>query len=258
MNVLIGDKISALPAAEVAELAKTHESTVVRLAQKLGYRGYPELRIDLRKDESENDANTGVMRAESGYDLSAFIADEIRAMKRLPHFVPQEELDAAASTLQASSTVYLFSRNDDKPTLDLLARRMRRLGLKTVMLGTAPKDIAERYVSFDKSSVLIALALREASPELEVLVSEAARLGGKSILISDVPGYRFRPNPDHLITALRGDDSEYRTQIIPSALAYALQLAVFHRDPTRFQTVRENVDVLTRLLGGANEIPLRS
>ncbi|MGF9648209.1 hypothetical protein AAIH32_09565 [Pseudarthrobacter oxydans] len=259
MNVLLGDDMSGIPAAEVAERASTHESTVVRLAKKLGYRGYPDLRNDLRTDESTSeDHPVKIMRTESGYDLSAFVADEIRALKRLPHFVSQEDLDAAARTLHESRTVYLFSRDDEKPTRDLLARRLRRLGLTTVTLGTTPKDLAERFISFDDNSTLIALALREAPGQLPTLVSEAARRGGKSILISDVPGYRFRPSPDHLITARRGDDTEYRTQVIPVVLAYALQLAIFHLDPARYKAARDGVDDLTRLLGGADEIPLRA
>ncbi|MFF1252586.1 MurR/RpiR family transcriptional regulator [Pseudarthrobacter sp. NPDC058329] len=259
MNVLMGDDMSGIPAAEVAERANTHESTVVRLAKKLGYRGYPDLRNDLRTDESKaEDQQVNIMRAESGYDLSAFVADEIRALKRLPHFVSQEDLDAAARTLHQSRTVYLFSRDDEKPTRDLLARRLRRLGLTIVTLGTTPKDLAERFISFDETSTLIALALREAPGQLPTLVSEAARRGGKSILISDVPGYRFRPSPDHLITARRGDDTEYRTQVIPVVLAYALQLAIFHLDPARYKAARDGIDDLTRLLGGADEIPLRA
>lgn len=259
MNVLMGGEMSGIPAAEVAERAKTHESTVVRLAKKLGYRGYPDLRGDLRKDEFQiQEDHEGIMRGESGYDLSAFVADEIVALKRLPHFVPQEDIDAAARTLHGSRTVYLFSRDDEKPARDLLGRRLRRLGLTTVTLGTTPKDMAERFVSFDENSTLIGLALREAPSQLAALVTEAARRGGKTILISDVPGYRFRPSPDHLITARRGDDGEYRTLLIPVLLAYALQLAVFHLDPVRYKAARDGIDDLTRLLGGADEIPLRA
>ncbi|MDF2050375.1 hypothetical protein [Arthrobacter sp. Cr_A7] len=257
MNVLMSGDMAGIPAAEVAERAKTHESTVVRLAKKLGYRGYPELRADLRRDEEESAPSATVMRGESGHDLSAFIADEIRALKRLPHFVPQEDLDAAAKTLHVSSAVYLYSKNDERPTLELLARRLRRLGLTTVVLGSTPKDLAEGFVSFDANSALIALALREAPLHLPTLVQEAARKGGRSIVLSDVPGYRFRPSPDHLIAARRGDDTEYRTQLVPMALAYALQLAIFHLDPDKYQAVRDNIDDLTRLLGGADEIPLR-
>ena len=47
-------------------------------------------------------------------------------------------------------------------------------------------------------------------------------------------------------------------QVIPVVLAYALQLAIFHLDPARYKAARDGVDDLTRLLGGADEIPLRA
>jgi hypothetical protein len=40
-------------------------------------------------------------------------------------------------------------------------------------------------------------------------------------------------------------------------LCYALQLAIFHLDPDRYQAIRDSIDDLTRLLGGTDEIPLR-
>ncbi|WP_314325146.1 hypothetical protein [Paenarthrobacter ilicis] len=232
---------------------------MVRLAKKLSYRGFPDLRSDLRKDETEiNEHHGGIKRGDSGYDLSAFVADEILALKRVPHFVPQEVLDAAARTLHETDVIYLFSREDDQPTRDLRARRLRRLGPITVSLGTTPKDMAERFYSFDENSTLIGLALREAPTQLAALVSEAARRGGKAILLSDVLGYRFCPSPDHLITARRGDDGEYRTQLVLIMLAYSLQIAIFHLDPARYRAARDAIEDLTRLLGGADEIPLRA
>ena len=139
-----------------------------------------------------------------------------------------------------------------------MARRLRRLGLTTVTLGTAPKDLAERFVSFDENSTLIGFALREAPSSLRRWCPRPPGGAARAILISDVPGYHFRPSPDHLITARRGDDGEYRTQLIPVLLAYALQLAVFHLDPARYRAARDGIEDLTRLLGGADEIPLRA
>lgn len=246
MNVLLGDDMSG---ATVAEAARTREPTVVRLAQKIGYRGYP----DLRRDEDPDGRRVSVMRTASGHELEPFVAGEIQALGRLSHFVRQEDLEAAARALHTSGTAYLFSNNDERPTLDLLTRRLRRLGMTP---GRTPKVLAERFVSFSDISTLIALALREAPRQLATLVAEASRRGGKSILISDVPGYHFRPSPDHLIAARRGDDSEFRTQLVPIVLAYALQLAIFYLDPGRYQNARDSIDAPTRLLGGTDEIPL--
>ncbi|CAN5438830.1 MurR/RpiR family transcriptional regulator [soil metagenome] len=258
MNVLLGADMSHAPAAEVAEKARTHESTVIRLAKKLGYRGYPELRNDLRRDENRTDAaGSSPMRSDTGFHLDALVRDEVSAFESLSRFVSQEDIDAAARTLNSTQTVYLLSSPDERPTLELLARRLRRLGMTVVSLQPMPKDLAERFVSFDHNSTLIGFALREAPRQLSTLVAEAARRGGRTILISDVPGYKFRPSPDHLLAARRGDDSEYRTQLIPIALCYALQLAVFHLDSERYQATRDSIDDLTRLLGGTDEIPLR-
>ncbi len=140
--------MSQATAAEVAETAQTHESTVVRLAQKLGYRDYPELRNDLRIDEGSSINAAALMRSQTGYHLDEFIRDEVAASNALSRFVSQEDLDAAARTLHTTQTVYLISSNDERPTLELLARRLRRLGLTVVSMRPSPRDLVERFVSF--------------------------------------------------------------------------------------------------------------
>jgi len=258
LTVLLGEaNVSAFTATEVAQLAQTHESTAIRLAQKLGYRGYAELRADLRKDEAGPTTSRTTMRSHSGWDLAALSGDESRALARLAEFIPQETIDSAAATLHRSSSVYLFSHNDDLSIRELLARRLRRLGKMVVTLGSTRKDVAERFATFDADSTLVVFALRESSQRVPILIAEAARRGGTSILISDVPGYQFRPSPDHLLAAPRGGDEEYNTLLVPMTICNALQLAVFHSDPTGYQGVRDGIDDVTRLLGGTGEIPLR-
>lgn len=257
VSVLLGVGTSTLTAAEIAAKAATHESTVVRLAKKLGYRGFGELRADLRRDETDAPTGRPLMRAASGYDLETFLADESSALRHARDYIRQSDIDDAARAIAASRVAYILSNEAERASLVLLAGRLRRLGLPVIELRPSPKDLAERIVSFDEDSVLIGIALREAPIALAPLVSEARRRGGKSILIADVPGYSFRPAPDHLIAAPRGADDEYRTQIVPVAIAYALQLAVFHLDEQRFGAVRDAIDDLSRAFGGTNEIPMR-
>lgn len=258
MTVLLSAATSDTTAADVALQAGTHESTVVRLAKKLGYRGYPDLRRDLRADESGDYRAGAPMRAESGADLAAFVSDERAALARLSEFVHQDELDAAARSISEARTIYIFANGDSRALQELLARRFRRLGMVVVNLSPQAKDLAERFVAFDSSSMLVGFALRETPRMLPALVGEARRRGGRSLLITDVPGAHFRPAPDQAIAAIRSADSEYRTLFVPMALCYALQLAVYHLDAERYRRVREDVDGLTRMLGGTDEIPLRS
>ena len=102
--------------------------------------------------------------------------------------------------------------------------------------------------------MLLCFALRQTPAYLSRLVTDAQRRGGAAVLVTDVPGLTFRPQPDHLLAAPRGGDPEYHTLLMPMILSYALQLAVFHRDPARFQRVRDEIDDLTRLAEGPDEI----
>lgn len=257
VTVLLSGATSGSTAADVAARAGTHESTVVRLAKKLGYRGYPDLRRDLRADESDQ-VRGAPMRAETGADLASFVADERAGLARLSEFVSQAELDAAALTVMQANVVYLFANGDSRALQELLARRLRRVGIVVVSLSPQAKDLAERFVPFDSSSVLIGFALRETPRMLPALVGEVKRRGGRSLIITDVPGAQIRPTPDHLIAALRSADSEYRTLFVPMAICYALQLSIYHLDAPRHHAIREDIDGLARMLGGTDEIPLRS
>lgn len=256
VTILLSGATSEFTAAEVAGRAGTHESTVVRLAKKLGYRGYPDLRRDLRVDEDDHQGTP--MRAETGADLASFLADERAGLARLPEFVSQSELEDAARTLTQATVVYIFANGDARALQELLARRLRRVGIVVVSLTPQAKDLAERFVPFDSSSVLIGFALRETPRMLPALIGEVGRRGGRSIIVTDVPGAQIRPAPDQLIAGVRSADSEYRTLFVPMAICYALQLAIYHLDVGRYRAIRDDIDGLARMLGGTDEIPIRA
>jgi len=259
VEVLLGnDNGTTETALAVGAKARTHESTVIRLARKLGYRGYPELREDILRDANGGTSTATVMRAERGWSLAALTQDEATTLTRLPNFISQDQLDAAASALQRANRVYLFANNDALPVLQVMDRRLRRLGITVIPMTRGTKDLAEHFVSFDNESLLLGFALLQSPPHLSKLVTEAQRRGGSTILITDVPGLTFRPQPTHLLAAPRSEDPQYNTLLVPMILSYALQLAVFHRDPARFQQVRDEIDDLTRMTGGPDEIPLRT
>ncbi|MFC7491182.1 MULTISPECIES: MurR/RpiR family transcriptional regulator [unclassified Knoellia] len=260
VNVLLLDVESgAATAASVAKRAGTHETTVIRLARKLGYRGYPELRESLRQRGGDQpEAGEQVMRSSSGPDLRSFIDDEVRALRRVADFISQADLDAAARTLQGANRVYITGNNDSRPLLALLDRRLRRVGLTVVpMIGT-PKDVAEHFVGFDENSVLVAFVLQQAPAYLGRLMAEAQRLGGKTVMIADLPGFAFRPQPNHLLAAPRDGDPGYHTTVVPTLICYALQLAIYHLDADQNLAVRHRIEDLIRLTGGQDEIVLKS
>ena len=259
LNVLLTEEeASELTAAQVADRAQAHESTVVRLAQKLGYRGYAELRSDLRRDETDHRPASALMRSQTGHDVASLAEDEAHALSLMGRHLRQEDVDDAARAVHAAKRVYLFQAVGAQEAVDLLRRRLMRLGKVVVPVGPTAREIAESFVSFEDDCLLIAFALREAAQSLPALVAAAQARGGSVVLVTDTPGYEFEPRPDHVLAAGRGRDSEYNTLLVPMAIVYALQLAVHHLDPEHYLAVRESIDDITRMVGGRGEVPLRT
>lgn len=64
-----------LSGPQLAERAQVHEATATRLAQKLGYKGYPELRAQLQRELVEGqDAAARVRRSVSKVEHGGFLA----------------------------------------------------------------------------------------------------------------------------------------------------------------------------------------
>ncbi|WP_161965244.1 MurR/RpiR family transcriptional regulator [Ornithinimicrobium cerasi] len=257
LDVLMSeDNAAELTAAQVAERAQAHESTVVRLAQKLGYRGYAELRDDLRRDELGHRAPRG-MRNESGHDVASLAADEAQALALMGRHLRQEDVDAVARAVHTASRVYLLHWASAPEAVDLLTRRLRRLGKVVVPVGPTPREVAEGFVTFEQNCLLMAFGLGKIPQSLPPLIAAAQGRGGGVVLITDTPGYGLEPRPDYILAAGRGRDSGFRTLLVPMAIVYALQLAVHHLQPEHYLSVTESIDDLTRLAGGWDQVPLR-
>jgi len=90
-----------LPAAEVTQRAGVHQASATKLAQRLGYTGYPDLRRGLQHDllEGTTPAERVQRRLEhagAGNLLASLVADEVAVLRELPRQVRQAGLDQAA------------------------------------------------------------------------------------------------------------------------------------------------------------------
>lgn len=257
MDVLLGDdKAAELSAAQVAHQAGVHESTVVRLAQKLGYRGYSELRHDLKQDQARGHTEAS-MRGRSGHAIAALAADEASALEHLGQHLPQDQIEATAKAIHDAPRVYVFRGSSAPEAVDLLERRLRRLGKVVVAVGPTTREAAEGFVSFESGCLFMAFALGKVPENLPPFLSATQQQGGTSVLITDTPSYQFTPRPDHVLAGARGRDMGFRTLLVPMTIVYALQLAVYHLEPEFYAAKSESLDDLTRLAGGRGEVPIR-
>ncbi|MET3791356.1 MurR/RpiR family transcriptional regulator [Aquamicrobium terrae] len=228
-----------LSGSQLAERAQVHEASATRLAQKLGYKGYPDLRAQLQREviEGQDAANRmrrSVAKVEHGDFLADLVAAEITALESLARCISQGEIDDAADRIFQARRVFIFGQGHAQSVAAFLQRRLDRFGMTTIALTGRGRDIAERVVGMARGDLVLALAFRKQPKSYAPLLRHAADVGAGSILISDLAGPMMEPKADLLLAAPRGrSGSEFQTPTIPLAIVNAILMTIAgrHEEP---------------------------
>lgn len=218
-------------AAEIAGRAGVHAAGLVRLARRLGYDGFSELRGSLR-DEVIGERGTGELvrrrlaHTEGQDILHSIVARERSALEELPFHVTQADVASAASVLLAARRVLVFGEGTAETLVLFVTRRLRRAGLVVEAVHPTPRELAESLTGLTGDDAVLGFVFRRTPPLLTPLLAEARTTGAKSVLIADLRGPMLRPPPDILLAAPRGLEGEAQTLTVPMAISNAILLTL--------------------------------
>ena len=242
-----------LSSAQLAGQAEVHASTVVRLARKLGYDGYPAMREHIRADAGARTVSQQKLdRIETGSNLSALVASEIAALTAVTSSITQELVDEAAQILAQAETVHIIGRGSAAPLTAHLERRLRRNGVRTeVALNLQWRDLAEHTVGLRRSDAVVIFAFQAPAslPDgYASLVAHASQVGAKTLVVADATGPILRPRPDLLLSVSRPDEGFMQLRTGPMLVTEAIAMTLAHINPKH--TIDE-FEALDRLREGA-------
>lgn len=238
-------------AADLTAPLGLHQSAATRLAQRLGFDGYPQLRDALRADYLAGDGPSQRLRGRLDRHcddevLPAFVADEIAALSALPRHVSQPEIDALADQVLAAGEVFLFAHGNATVLVDLLARRLERFGLRAVRLTGSRRDIAEHLARTGPGDLLLAYSFRRVHGVLGPLLEHAAEVGTPTALITDAAVWPS-PRPARILAAPRGGSDDFLSLTVPMAITNALVLTIARRaEPGTLRTLDRLGSLLER------------
>lgn len=234
------EELVFLSGPQLAERIDVHGAAPTRLAQKLGYKGFPELRKVLQEDMlSTQDAALRMRRTvdsdAEGNHLSSLIASEVAALQNLDTLISQDAIDQAADMIFAARKVFIFAQGHAQSLSHFLSRRLDRFGMTTVLLSGRGRDVAERMVGMRSEDVVVALAFRKQPSTYTPMMQHVRNTGATSILVSDLAGLIMTPEPDLTLAAPRGrSGDEFQTPTVPLVIVSAilLTLAARHEEET--------------------------
>lgn len=253
LNLLMEEpqEMSKLSAAQVAARLDVHETTVIRLAKRLGYAGYRELRADLARPSLADltSADRARSRPKSSYTLASLVDDETAAMQRLARLVSQDEIDELAGRILEARRCYLFGPPYAQAVLAVLERRLRRFGLDTVVLPMSGRLIAEHLITLRPEDLIISFVLRRPERRLSRIIGYARSVGATTAVIADEDGVVYDPAPDQLLVAPRGPNANQRSLLVPFLICYALQFALYHLAESPAEEALLLLDDIARVVG---------
>jgi len=132
------DELIYLTVTELAERTSTSESTVVRLCQKIGYKGYQEFKIVLARDLVE--PTTEIYAAiEPGDDLSTVKSKvfqaNAQALRDTIEVLDDAELSKAVDALAVATRVDLYGVGGSGPLAQDAYHKFLKLGIRAVALS---------------------------------------------------------------------------------------------------------------------------
>lgn len=216
--------------AEFAARIGAHEATSSRLARKLGFDGYAAFRDHLRAEFIAGSPSGRVSQTLSGAQVRGYlpllVEDEMRALRRMTDFVTDAQIVAAARLLNRPR-VFLFARGNAEALAVLMDRRLRRMGLGTVMLRGDARDLAEQMLTLGADDAVLVFAFRRQPRDYARIVTLAERRGAVSVAVSGSLGPALSPAPDLLLSAPRaGGRDGFQTLTVPMLICNALVLAL--------------------------------
>jgi DNA-binding MurR/RpiR family transcriptional regulator len=244
IDVLIQDPMRAAMdnGAAVSSRAGVHPASAVRLARRLGFSGYPELRSFIQTSlvESEGDFESPaarmaarLVRAEDGGLLASVLDSEISALRQVRNTVTDADIRAFSERLRDARRIYVLGRGHAASLSELIALRLNRSGYETVDLGSQMHQLPEALDAMGSGDVLWLLAFRKASPLVHEVQAVATQKAAKTLALTDLRAARLDPSPDHHIAASRGAAGESQSLVVPMTIANAIILDLASIDDGR-------------------------
>lgn len=244
---------------QIAEAVEVNPSTVVRTAQSLGYKGFPELQSALRKQlmrqarlserlqigSQQLIDNMRKEQTETGETsiLVTALREEIDNLLNLTQHVPVASFDKAVDLLDNARQVAILGLGTSfAPALNF-GNILRYVRPNTLVLKPGIDPLPSQLETFSKDDLLFAICFARYTRETLITMEYARDIGASVIVVTDSPVSPPAQLADlSLIVPYRL--WLYGNSVAVFALLNALMGALFIRDPYAAQKRLEHLEFL--------------
>jgi DNA-binding MurR/RpiR family transcriptional regulator len=253
-RVILEDPMAAalMSAGEVADKVGVHASTVVRLAQRLGYEGYPSLQKDLRARISQyptffHQVEQAGVSPPAQYLLSQVFERARRNIDQASRTVDTDELTEFVSALSGVRRIVVIGIGVAQPVAAYLASSLQVAGMHVC----EPHDsigMAQQLATLGAQDVVILVDFHRYYREITQLAEVAKDTKATILAISDSTVADLAPLANRLLV-VPSEGAGPRTSLVAAmALVETILALLTVTNRTTAQAAMQNIDDAYRRL----------
>lgn len=237
---------------QLANALGISQSSVVKFSQKLGYRGYPDLKYSIGLAVARSSGDDAPPEPQDGHDhsgaegaLAALWASKEAARRQTGLVNPVETLEAVVALVDQAPRVYIHGIGDDGLYARELAMRLSLLGIMAVHHAD-PILMLSNLSSVGHGDVLLVLSEFGKLQPLVHISHHFQQLGGCVVSITRHTANPLRASADAALAVCAHDDAPHMAQLLyRSSLQYLLDnlyVLLCQANPERMRQLRINLE----------------
>ncbi|MEX0802997.1 MAG: MurR/RpiR family transcriptional regulator [Candidatus Binatia bacterium] len=228
-----GSALLVSTAREVAESIGVSESTVVRFAKELGYKGFPDFKRHLRKELRPRlraavrmqETITRIGRGEN--IVTKLIERDIQLLTETLESISHADFQKAVEAIWRAQKIFVVGFSSSLALACFLQFRLTRLGKKVQWIFlTGGTSLLEQLAFVERGDLVIAIGFLRTPQETRTAVEHAKKIGARVLGITDLPGTPIAQKADICLIARRGLHTTVNSLTAPFSLVNALVIAV--------------------------------
>src|SRR5687767_6443661 len=232
------------------------QSSVVKFSQKLGFKGYPDLKFSIGEAVARENGvhELGVAAEAAEHPHAALAEDLLRAKSRAEEETrlinPPEQVDAVAAAIGGAGRVLLVGLGEDGFPARAFASRLSLLGIPAAHYFD-PRLVAPFIASAAAGDVLVVFSELGKQPELCRLARQAKKRRSKVISVTRNTANALRAQSDYaLLVSAHDGRPPFEVLLYPSAVQHVLDLLfvlLCDGSRERLGRLKDNLERIQRL-----------
>lgn len=215
---------------QLAQRLGLSEATISRFARHAGcadFKGLKSMVVEQASGPVVKMACT--LSQEDVFSPAAWLERQQLYLQKTAQQLDQQAFDRGVEAIISAKRVLVHGKNASAALAQMLAFRLRRLGIHVQLLPSSGSELLEGLVQAEQDDLVVMFSFSKLSQEGRVILDHSKTAGYRTLAFVSRTCIPPAEQADISLFAYRGEEKEYHSMAAPTAVLDALVLAVTSR-----------------------------